>query len=41
MLCRAIIAVLALASFALAGFDIRTGQTEWWYTDDAEVRLFI
>ncbi|KAH6621961.1 hypothetical protein C7974DRAFT_414640 [Boeremia exigua] len=36
MLCKFIVAVIAMASTALAGFDIRTGQTEWWYTDDAE-----
>lgn len=40
MLCKAIIAILALASFALAGFDIKTGKTEWWYTDAAEVETF-
>ncbi|KAJ4361716.1 hypothetical protein N0V95_001609 [Ascochyta clinopodiicola] len=26
----------AMAGSALAGFDIKTGQTEWWYTNDAE-----
>ncbi|XPS72667.1 hypothetical protein M3J09_004830 [Ascochyta lentis] len=25
-----------MAGSALAGFDIKTGQTEWWYTNDAE-----
>ncbi|KAF2622000.1 hypothetical protein BU25DRAFT_463286 [Macroventuria anomochaeta] len=36
MLVKTIIAVAAMAGSALAGFDIKTGQTEWWYTDDAE-----
>ncbi len=37
MLCQLIIAVTVLVGSALAGFDIRTGQTEWWASDEAEV----
>ncbi|KZM19030.1 hypothetical protein ST47_g9875 [Ascochyta rabiei] len=36
MLLKSLLAVSAVASSALAGFDIKTGQTEWWYTNDAE-----
>lgn len=37
MLLKSVLAVAAMAGSALAGFDIKTGQTDWWYTDDAEV----
>lgn len=37
MLLESILVVAAMTSSAFAGFDIQTGQTEWWYTDDAEV----
>ncbi|KAJ4991629.1 hypothetical protein SVAN01_03010 [Stagonosporopsis vannaccii] len=36
MLCHAVIIVLTLVRFVLAGFDIKTGETQWWYTDEAE-----
>jgi hypothetical protein len=37
MLFASILTVAAMASSALAGFDIKTGQQSWHYTDDAEV----
>ena len=37
MLFKSILAVAAMAGSALAGFDIQTGATQWWYTDDAQV----
>ena len=37
MLPTSILAVVAMAGSALAGFDIKTGQQTWYYTDDAEV----
>jgi hypothetical protein len=37
MLFKSVLAVAALAGSALAGFDIKTGQQTWWYTDDAQV----
>jgi hypothetical protein len=38
MLFTPILAVAAMVGSALAGFDIKTGQQTWYYTDDAEVR---
>lgn len=40
MLPTSILAVVAMAGSALAGFDIKTGQQTWYYTDDAEVWEF-
>lgn len=37
MLFRTIFAAAAMAGSAMAGFDIRTGLTEWWASDEAEV----
>ncbi|KAJ4405849.1 hypothetical protein N0V91_004958 [Didymella pomorum] len=36
MLFTPILAVAAMVGSALAGFDIKTGQQTWYYTDDAE-----
>ena len=37
MLFKSLLAVATMAGSALAGFDIQTGATQWWYTDDAQV----
>jgi hypothetical protein len=41
MLFTSVLAAAALAGSALAGFDIKTGQQTWYYTDDAEVCGFL